>query len=142
VLHRILVMESRKNDLQQVLANLADGALRRHVVGVAVVQPAGPLVGAEQFRHRFVHQFRHPDRVPTRRRRDSVLFKQWGGHVILFQGSLASSSPMPQKSVMPAKTNPAPTKRRQPKNRDSQTSRATRQSTRANRPRCAPAVRG
>jgi hypothetical protein len=39
------------------------------------------------------------------------------GYILrLFHGNLASRSPMPQKSVMPAKTNPAPTNADRPKN--------------------------
>ena len=45
--------------MQQVFANLPDGAGGRHVVRVAVVQTADQLVGREQFRHElFVDIFR------------------------------------------------------------------------------------
>ena len=46
---RTLVVESRKQNLQQLLAQRIDSAFRGKIVAIGVVQPANRLVGGENF---------------------------------------------------------------------------------------------
>ena len=57
VMHRIVIMETGKQQLQQVFTNLPNCARGRHVVRVAIVQSADRCIGDEQCRHKLVVGF-------------------------------------------------------------------------------------
>ena len=65
ILHRRAVVKTGKQDLQQVLAGLADRAFGGHVLRRAIVQSAGVLIGVEQFRNRLFNELPHPYRVAS-----------------------------------------------------------------------------
>ncbi len=56
---RVVIMEARKKEPQQVLADGADGPLGRHVMSIGMIEAAKLLVGGEQIGDslfpRFVH---------------------------------------------------------------------------------------
>ena len=66
VIDGVVIVKTRKEELQKVLADLPHGALGRQVVQVAAVQTAGVLVGGQEFRHRFLQHFTGPDGIATR----------------------------------------------------------------------------
>ncbi len=59
MMDRVLVVKSREEQLQQILANLPDRARRRHVMGVAIVQASHFFVGSKQVGHIRVQRLIH-----------------------------------------------------------------------------------
>src|SRR3981081_1890546 len=59
MMNRIIVVEPRKKNLQQIFADLTDSPLGGHVVRISIVQTAQPLVRSEQSRDKSIKGLFH-----------------------------------------------------------------------------------
>jgi hypothetical protein len=59
----LFVMKTRKQDLQQILANLTDSALGGEIVGVRVVHAPYAIVGSKNILHHVTQSRFHPEKT-------------------------------------------------------------------------------